>query len=117
MMQERWRLVPLTGQRTLWTRGDVCMFASDLYSFPPCGGPFLLNMGLLQPHHSFSVCVFISTPRGSCNCSVLMRTAPAQSTISYRNYTRGGAEGGDGKIRKVPGAARQVKHSGPTCSC
>ncbi|KAF3833599.1 hypothetical protein F7725_024803 [Dissostichus mawsoni] len=49
-----------------------------------------------------------STPRGSCNCSVLMRTAPAQSTISYRNYTRGGAEGGDGKIRKVPVAHKHL---------
>lgn len=42
-----------------------------------------------------------------------MRTAPAQSTISYRNYTQGSAEKKKNvKIKKVPGAARQVKDYG-----
>ncbi|KAI4817968.1 hypothetical protein KUCAC02_011337 [Chaenocephalus aceratus] len=92
---------------------------SDLYSFPPCGGHFCLIWVCCSltaiTQSSFSVCVFISNPpRGSCNCSVLMRTAPAQSNhlIPQLQNTRGGAEGGDGKNKKVPGAARQVKHSG-----
>lgn len=128
MRRGRWRLVPFTGQQAdkaqcpgleLWScllagvcQGCVCLYGSDLYSPPSRHGLILFNMGSLQPpcHHlalqsSFSVCVFISTPRGICNCSVLMRTAPAQSTISYRNYTHGSEGKKTVKIKKVPGAA------------
>lgn len=111
MRRGRWRLVPFTGQRAdkaqcpgleLWS----CLLAGV------CQGCVCLYMGVICiPLHRAMVlfcliwarcslpaitwhcrvhsqCVFfISTPRGICNCSVLMRTAPAQSTISYRNYT------------------------------
>lgn len=75
------------------------MHGSHLYSPPARTAAWpLFNMRRLQPPRrqrgaEFILGVFIGAPGGRCNCSVMMRTAAAQRTVSLHRHTGGGAEG------------------------